>query len=120
MNAIISFELAKMLKEKGFDIKCLICYLEDGSKQLSSGDEGDFEKYNHNLWDNYSAPTIAEVVMWLYEKHGIWIEVIETDLFDKFFFQIKRKDNTRLKNGDYNSPTEAYESAIKYVLTNLI
>ena len=65
-------------------------------------------------------PTIGDVVMWLYKKHGIWIEVIETDLFNKFFFQIKRKDNTRLKNGDFNSPTEAYEAAIEYVLTNLI
>lgn len=119
MNTIVSFEVAELLKEKGFNESTIKCY--DRCEMLSSYVNNVFKPKNYNT-SGYivSAPTIAEVVMWLYEKHGIWIEVIETDLFDKFFFQIKRKDNTRLKNGDYNSPTEAYESAIKYVLTNLI
>lgn len=99
MNTYVSFELAKLLKEKGFDEPCVNLY------------------YNP---ERCKKPTIAEAVMWLYEKHGVLVEVLETDLFNKFFYQMKRKDNTRLKNGDYNSPTEAYEAAIEYVLNNLI
>ena len=48
MNKEVNFEIAKLLKEKGFRLL------------------PDFKS---------SYPTIAEVVMWLYEKHGVWISV---------------------------------------------
>lgn len=67
----------------------------------------------------YFAPTIAEVVMWLYEKYGIWICVNTykdhaSDVNDKptFISNIERKE--------YDSPTEAYEAAIEYTLKTLI
>lgn len=114
MNTYVSFELAKLLKEKGFDKPTSKYFKYDGkeceNKPLDWNEDVGF----------FSAPTISEVAMWLYEKHGVWVEVLETDLFNKFFYQMKRKDNTRLKNGDYNSPTEAYEAAIEYCLKNLI
>ena len=112
MNTTVNFEIAKLLKEKRYDKPCLKCYLEDGSVQISSGDEGDFEEYNHNRGGNYSAPTIAEVVMWVYEKYGIWISVGNID--DSTVFR------HCFSNIDFNSPTEAYEAAITYTLTKLI
>jgi hypothetical protein len=119
MKTPLSFELAKLLKEKEYDVENRYQLQMYGSQHVPQ-----LEPYNDTKWNIYKnyylAPTIAEVVMWLYEKHGIWVEVIETDLFNKFFFQIKRKDNTKLKNGDFNSPTETYENAIEYVLNNLI
>ena len=81
--------------------------------------------------DIYSAPTIAEVVMWLYEKHGIWISVSIT-IQKEYYYQCiditGKKDSTKnnypsriCKPGNYyNSPTEAYEAAIEYTLNNLI
>ena len=74
---------------------------------------------------------ISEVVMWLYENHKIWIYV------DGDFRPHIIKDNVDLNHkGEVNktvllegktkiqycwdSPTEAYEAAIKYTLENLI
>lgn len=69
-----------------------------------------------------SAPTIAEVVMWLYEKYGIWIGVQPNEPYvdDDWCFTIFKdlKNNNSLEG--YNSPTEAYEAGIEYILKNLI
>ena len=132
MNTPVSFEIAKLLKEKGFDIPCWSYY---SSLNLYTFELGDWN--NHTIGDTsmhkrnagyYSAPTIVEVVMWLYEKHGIWISV-DTDITGKFR-QILRKHNSNdrvweVKNTFsiseyYNSPTEAYEAAIEYTLKNLL
>ena len=80
---------------------------------------------------------ISDVVMWLYEKHGIWIGVELTDNTCEFYLQptiwtcrdrdwhdedmINQAKRICLwREWKYNSPTEAYEAAIKYCLTNLI
>ena len=75
MNTPVSFELAKLLKEKGFDGN----YFHYWNMVNHSGEW----KVDTSIWeytDNYiEAPTIAEVVMWLYEKHGIWIYPLPID-----------------------------------------
>ena len=89
----------------------------------------------------WTFPTTADVVMWLYEKHGIWINVCPTIIEYNSrkdcigFIYLITKLKTYLENGKmygnddkgifsnsyyYNSPTEAYESAIEYTLNNLI
>ncbi len=79
MKTPVSFEIAKLLKKKGFDIPCWSYY---SSLNLYTFELTDWN--NHTIGDTsmhkrnagyYSAPTIVEVVMWLYEKHGIWIEI---------------------------------------------
>ena len=70
------------------------------------------------------SPTIAEVVMWLYEKHGIWT-VVNVNIMGSWYFEhfdLKEKRNAQFKPTDthYNSPTEAYSQAIEYTLKNLI
>ena len=63
-------------------------------------------------------PTIAEAVMWLYEKHRIWISV--TKEIEGFEYVIDNKYGlSKYKKRPY-SPTEAYESAITYTLKNLL
>jgi hypothetical protein len=109
MNKPISYPLAKLLKEKGFDEPCPNLYYQP---------------------ERCKKPTIAEVVMWLYEKHGIWVSVSVDTLFNKGKFCIliyKDKglglENYPLDNTEfspYESPTEAYEVAIEYTLTKLI
>lgn len=127
MTTTVKFELAQILKEKGYDVPTLSFYFKIGAKG-NGGTPFNWNIYKHKDSD-FSAPTIAEVCMWLYEKHGIWIEVGSGNLFhkDKFYILIKihnvdRWDLTSLDNkihSPYNTPTEAYEAAIEYVLKNL-
>lgn len=118
MNIPVSFELAKLLKEKGFD-EWTKTWHQRGEGVVGCV-EGNRDFYNRKGDVYTSAPTIAEVVMWLYEKHGIWISVYEykdhaADVNDNYMF---RTSYTKLR--EFNSPTEAYEAAIEYCLTNLI
>lgn len=130
MNTLINFELAKLLKEKGFDEPTLLCY--DKCDMLASYAETVFKPKNYNT-SGYvkSAPTIAEVIMWLYEKHGIWIYsykvepfVYEDIPYPKYVWISKCDEkfvdtDNGLAVNHYNSPIEAYEAAIEYTLNNL-
>ena len=153
MNTPVSFELAKLLKEKGFSWECSQFYCKtknDKKFYLTTGTE--YESDRDCIWDwnlnggksgnltktipypndtnaiYYSAPTIAEVVMWLYEKHGIWIGINKdtsvkwaNDYFN-FYIQGKNGESAFSDVGGTqpNSPTEAYEAAIEYTLKNLL
>lgn len=146
MNTPVSFELAKLLKEKGFDTptfyyyeneKLVEPYLENGSSTDTEFrvDLSDLKEYFNKWSKTVSAPTVVEVVMWLYEKHGIWISV-ECDCYAELWFSKlsvaseKNWDNIDLRHeiisaakkfpNEHNSPTEAYEAAIEYTLNNLI
>jgi len=133
MNTPVKFELAKLLKEKGFDRKCVSFYDLLSNQQIDNVTSG-----NYNLTkQSVSIPTIAEVVMWLYEKHKIWVS-IGGDCDYKFKFEIHtwkwyepeksyRLGHTVLgetfwdcRSKEFSSPTEAYEAAIEYTLKNLI
>ena len=117
----VTYNQALALKELGFDEPTLLCY--DKCDMLSSYVETVFKPKNYNT-SGYvkSAPTIAEVVMWLYEKHGIWIDVRYMDDVLGFGFCVTTlEDNTEHEEVyNYNSPTEAYSQAIEYTLKNLI
>lgn len=95
MTTPVKFELAKLLIQKEYDL------------------HPDFK-------DSY--PTIAEVVMWLYEKYGIWVSVNREPESGVFFFSVDKNKGDFFfdKGDDYSSPTESYEAAIEYCLTNLI
>jgi hypothetical protein len=112
MNTPINFELAKLLKEKGFD--------ENHEYMVFTSVET--EKYPEG--ELVLKPTIAEVVMWLYKKHGIWIQVF---ILNKTFAWKVQDVNTLVitclyaqQDKGYNSPTEAYKAAIEFTLENLI
>ena len=125
MNTPVSFEGAKLLREK-----TLQAYVYRGIEHQDSSYKGWLTK--DKLLCDISAPTIAEVVMWLYEKHGIWISVYTMDkwlpngndkeqLFDYSLKQMKRGlIDIPKKPEEFNSPREAYEVAISYTLKNLI
>lgn len=133
MNTPVNFELAKLLKEKGFDDECKYYYDEDEELNFHIGFIGDvwrnseikdglpYDKEKHKS-PCISAPTITEVIMWLYEKHWIWIE---TPFWDsKFRIKVVDiKNETVLRGIDFdqfNTPTEAYTAAIEYTLKKLI
>lgn len=123
MNTNVNFETAKLLKEKGFDKKTNLIYNTEG------------ELSNIHFWVFCSAPTIAEVVMWLYEKHGIWV-IVDCDCYGELWYarlSVASKENwddldkrheiisaVRKFPNEHKLPTEAYEAAITYTLNKLI
>ena len=131
----VSFEIAKLLKEKGFDCECRGYY--DTTKHLDymlehSGSEMD----SNDGPDCYiSAPTIQMAMKWLREVHNKII-VPSISLDDRTSSTINHYTvgiwYVPKNNGGafcYTSPApykgypsfeEACESAIKYCLENLI
>ena len=128
MNTPVSFELAKLLKEKEYKDKNML-----GTVRLSEPEYYDhngiihnikdiFEEKDYKIEDCFNAPTISDVVMWLYEKHEYWCYVYTNGKIWHPCIQHKFGDMAVLsgKIGESNSPTEAYEEAIKYTLKNLL
>lgn len=127
MNTLVSFELSKLLKEKGWDKNTYSnCWVKtlDGDI-IHNKDRKDIP--DHDRCTQYlMQPIIAEVVMWLYEEYGIWIDV-SLNQFSKpkdlqwMYSIVFTEDCTYYHSSkSYNSPTEAYQEAIKYTLKNLI
>lgn len=125
MTTPVKFPVAKLLKEKGFDKPIKNYYRITGSGVFNT-----IKPTNHNNdilqktaggMTYVSAPTIGEVVMWLYEKHGVYIWGSQ-ELSDSLDFSYRFRDSSGFSPpiGAYNSPTEAYEAAIEYCLSNLI
>ena len=76
-------------------------------------------KKSKGYLETFSAPTIADVVMWLYEKHGIFVTVtIPYSEFGKFSAEIwgKESDNIKILLVDgmsvFNTINQAYEEGI--------
>lgn len=117
-----SFEVDKLLKEKGFNTSCMGRYSVrskefhlDGTKMCNNG--GLFE---------YAAPTHQMAMKWLREVHHIFIEISTSiDLNGKYHFSytILDKECKYVKLGCTNfnwKYEDAVEAALEYVLTNLI
>ena len=124
----VRFETGMRLKEKGFDVPTDYGYDSKGGYYQ---DETFKVNYNGDPYTDLvcSAPTIAEVVMWLYEKHGIWVSVDigMTGFYGHYKVNPQNTSPSNLKQGwanDQDNPaksiTEAYESAIIYSLEKLI
>jgi hypothetical protein len=121
MNTPVSFELAQLLKEKKFNEPCLSYWKDlnlEGHRFKDWNNEtiGDSPMHKRNA-GYYSAPTIAQVVMWLYEKYGIWISVDPENGTDTWFFTISY-NNSETIFGNYSTPTEAYSAALDYIKEN--
>ena len=120
MNTPVNFELAKLLVEKKMHIKTLstLSYgVEEGKEPTLLPNEFIFGKMS-----SYNAPLILEVVMWLFEKHGIWIHSTYRDNVVGFNYSICNiKTNTvEMEAWEFNSPTKAYEAGIIYTLKKLL
>lgn len=118
MNTPITFEIAKALKEKGFDdVDCGGYYdVCDGYKLGYAFCYSDVHKQSENA---ILAPTIAEVVMWLYEKYGIYIWISQ-EYSNDFSYSFRDKNGLTPPTGVFKSPTEAYLSAITHTLNNIL
>ena len=119
MNTSVSLELAKCLKDKGINFPCEKRYNELGELTAT---KLDMNMQPNNYSNSYAAPTIFEVVMWIYKKHEFWCYTYTNGKIWHPCIQHKFGDMAVLsgKIGNYNSPEESFEAAIKYCLTELI
>lgn len=124
MNTPVSFSLAKLIKDKGYENDdCENVYLGDfdeehppekielSTRGLRQRTLGEFD---------YIAPSISDVIMWLYKNHKIWISCEPYDVGRFKYIIINGLNLSRKEITGFNSPTEAYEAAILYTLKNLI
>ena len=114
----VSFETAKLLKEKGFGQNCATYYL-DG--QVWRHYHGEVIPKGKQI---YAAPTQAMAMKWLREVHNIVIVVTSSMFWGKYNVSIYKKGNDYpygFDGGDLvPSYEQACESSIKYCLENLI
>ena len=129
----VSFETAKLLKEKGFDCACKAWYSEYtsqfGGEKYTSIEFDNHNKFNENYKFICSAPTLQMVMKWLREVHKLGISpstytniigsntthVYGTTIVNLNTYEIVTSDC--MARDTYN---EACEAAIKYCLENLI
>jgi hypothetical protein len=120
----VTFEQAKKLKEKEFNVPTQWAF--DLKGQDYKDEHWDID-YNCCTYNCYSKPEQWQVVEWLRVVHGIWAYCEING--DRYYCKAKKlKSNWRRvvsgvvdnENTLYNTPQEAYSEAFDYVLNNLI
>ena len=118
----VSFETAKLLKEKGFNEPCKVWYSEYtsqfGGEKYTSIEFDDHNRFKKNYKFLFHAPTHQMAIKWLREK-DIRICPDYSDVDGKWFTMIGTKKK-RTYSGYYDTYEEAIEVALKYSLENLI
>lgn len=115
----VSFETAKLLKEKGFDW-CTYAYYEDEDNPNISLHAS--KAINWNKTEFISKPTLQMAMKWLREEHDAIVNVF----YDKDDEKWWCAEHYRMLVGEYtlighhNTYEQACEAAIRYCLENLI
>ena len=131
-EAYVSFETAKLLKEKGFDETTFTWYTGKGKFCVG---KNNFDDYHMNHFSSMatskdknkcSAPTLQMAMAWLREVHNILIIIdVRSGIEQESIYCWQLEDK---HTGDYIGDIigecslyeEAVDSAIKYCLENLI
>jgi hypothetical protein len=124
----VTFEQAKLLKEKGFKYYCPISYWKQELTYNTPGyplENGETSQENYYDFERYYAPEQHIVVEWLRIKHGIWVVVNIGSARNGYYAtytKVTELGMDSIRIGDYNlqSPQEAYSSAFDYILKELI
>lgn len=114
-EAYVSFETAKLLKEKGFDGEFHKHYwgYEEGREFLTEG--------SFNSEYDYPAPTQQVTMRWLREVHSIFLSIQQhIDMSYVWYIYADGVPRGCDRESHNNSYEDACEAAIKYCLTNLI
>ena len=122
----VSFEIAKLLKEKGFDEPCQFFYFSISKYKQEGVFIGNFHARKNNEINeaSCSAPTLQMAMKWLREVHNLHIDVDPSEgnwnptvlELENWACAVKFGDNIPIQD----SYEEACEAAIKYCLKNLI
>ncbi len=122
----VSFEIAKLLKEKGFNENTNNQYLVCG---IHYGELGEYNitDRSRNPENYIPAPTIQMAMKWLREVYNVFI-TISCELFPvsrkvKWLAVVETMDNCFCNEDEcdeYDTYEEAAEDAIMYIAENLI
>jgi len=135
-----SYEVAKLLKEKGFDGACYSYYMttktlhttfhsrvhvEEEPHFNSGGLNGMYDVNKSIIEDVCSAPTHQMAMKWLREVYNIIIEpesVWNGKKWEYLLFIVtpQNADSPYYEHNPYKSYEECVEAALKYCLENLI
>ena len=130
----VSFETAKLLKEKGFDWYTYAYYEDENNPNINLRAS---KAINWNKTEFISKPTLQMAMKWLREAHDVTIVIDTNDIWlgegNRFFWcKIYYKMGNRIEIKWYYDPSkpkdmlryqtyeQACESAIKYCLEKLI
>ncbi len=145
----VSFEVAKLLKEKGFNGPCYKVWESHGDSQTLVGAswfvEGEtvvnresvdaaakqyvYEYSLNNNVEGYLAPTLQMTIKWLREVHNYDISICldsYVEPYDNEYYIVIRRRKDRFEEISpceqtyFKTYEEACEAAIKYCLENLI
>lgn len=147
-----SFEVSKLLKEKGFKVPVTKYYLDRELKVNFEESNGEREYYfdaddfyenrndngvmtkkggwcfgckldNVKYFEPFSAPTHALAIEWIRVNKNIFIALIPVwnNVAYSYQYQVKDLSNgNQIEYSAFNSPQEANEAALLYVLKNLV
>ena len=93
---LVPFELAKKLKDKGFNCQCHLYYTVDGEIESTK------IQMNHNYGSDISCPTIWEAKKWLLKEHFINAQI------EGFIFF---NDEEEMRESELNWKYELYEAS---------
>jgi hypothetical protein len=112
----VTFEQAKLLKEKGFDVQTVAIYQDGEILMLKST----ISNSQFMTSRNFSAPEQWQVVEWLRVNHSIWVYSYTNGKIWYACIQHTFGDMVELPSrlGEHNSPQEAILAAFDYILNN--
>ena len=125
-EAYCSYEISRLLKEKGFDEHCDNYY----DQSLDEPQQLTIDEMYYSCDEFIKAPTHQMACAWLREKHNIFIEIsVSIDLNDNYYYNYSilnreckyvRKRYTAFDWNYEDTYEDAVEAALKYALENLI
>ena len=123
-EAYVSFETAKLLKEKGFNEKCLMAYIDGELFDYHDSDFPSVYELENTGDDVVDAPTQQMAMRWLREVHNIKVNIFYNNSnYAIEYFEPNTQtgvDEPVFIGDGYDVYEEATETAIKYCLKNLI
>lgn len=117
-----SFEISKLLKEKGFNILCP-SVINPFTKHLHRNDSGVMNSSSNGY---LLCPTHALAIKWIRENFGVHVRTDRQPIMKnkfEYFYEIKSGDGfdtEPIYSGTFKSPEEATEAALRYTLENLV
>jgi hypothetical protein len=116
-EAYCSYEVSKLLKEKGFDEECThyYSYEDDELIEYTNG------VYSRNSKDCHrcTSPTHQMACAWLREEKNIHIDFYYLPIHKKYMWSVVETKDPK-GTGSKELYEDAVEAALKYILENLI
>ena len=113
----VSLEVAKLLKEVGFDWECSHWIGDDGSLWITDRETNNLSPENKERF--LHCPSLAVAQKWLREVKGYYLGIVYSSLYEKWYVSLPNSlgQETILENDTYES---ALEAGIKKCLTLIL